>query len=258
MNDIVPWSPYLARTSLPSAGRIALTAAFADVIYVRCGFEAHELHDIFHAPADDGENDACRDIVRLNVEHTAEQFIRGRIPTFARPLDGGIITALDPSLWEIDDPLRRFATGAFNLTQWSDPYAELSHRLFVDSATYNRWLMLQRQPGSLSSREIESVIDPQVRAARSMATTSTFRTSDQGGFNEPHSSRTSTYCFEERSDTISLAEVEKRTSLKRSTIYSYMGNGKFPHNFQLTDNRVGWSAAEIDKWMTERAANRKR
>ena len=257
MNDIAPWSPYLARTSLPSAGRIALTAAFADVIYVRCGFEAHELPEIFHAPADDGENDACRDIVRLNVEHTAEQFIRGRIPTFARPLDGGIITPLDPSLWEIDDPLRRFATGAFNLTQWSDPNAELSHRLFVDSATYNRWLMLQRQLGPLSSSEIESVLDPQVRAVRSTAVTNTVCTSDQGGFNESHPSRNSTYCFEERSDTISLAEVEKRTSLKRSTIYSYMGNRKFPQNFQLTDNRVGWSAAEIDKWIAERAANRK-
>ena len=258
MYDITPWSPYLERTKLPSAGRIALTAAFADVIYVRCGFEAHELPEIFCAPADDGENDACRDIVRLNAEHTAEQFIRGRIPTFARPLDGGTITPLDPSLWEIDDPLMRFATGAFNLDKWAVPSAELSHRLFVDSATFNRWLMLQRQLGPLSSGEIESVLDPRVRAARSTAAANTVCTSDQGGFKEPHPSRTSTYCFEERSDTIALAEVEKRTSLKRSTIYSYMGQGKFPQNFPLTDNRVGWSAGEIDRWIGERAASRER
>ena len=258
MIDITPWSPYLARTSLPSAGRIALTAAFADVIYIRCGFEAHELPEIFCAPADDADNDACRDIVRLNAEHTAEQFILGRIPTFARPLDGGIITPLDPSLWEIDDPLRRFATGAFNLDQWPDSDAELSHRLFVDSATFNRWLTLQRPLGPLCSAEIGSVLDPQVRAACSMAAANTICTSEQAGLEEPHPFRTSTYCFEERSDTIALAEVERRTSLKRSTIYFYMAQGKFPQNFPLTENRVGWLASDIDRWNAERAANRKR
>lgn len=258
MIDITPWSPFLARTMLPSAGRITLTAAFADVMNIRCGFEAHELPEIFYAPSDDGENNACRDIVRLNAEYTAEQFMRGRIPTFARPLEGGIITPLDPSLWEIDDPLRRFATGAFNLDQWHDSNADLTHRLFVDSATFNRWLLLQRPLGPLSSAEIEAVLDPQVRAARSMAAANTVCTSDQTGFEEPHPSRTSTYCFEETSDTIALAEVMRRTSLKRSTIYFYMGNGKFPQNFPLTDNRVGWSAGEIDRWIGERAANRKR
>ena len=257
MNDITPWSPYLARTSLPSAGRTTLTAAFADVIFVRCDFHAHELHEIYCAPADDGENDACRDIVRLNAEYTAEQFIRGRIPTFARPLDGGIITPLDPSLWEIDDPLMRFATGAFNLDQWAVPNAELSHRLFVDSTTFDQWLTRLRPPGPLSSGEIESIFDPRVRAARSVAAVVNVCAPQPGDFNEPHPSRTSTYRFEERSDTITLAEVEKRTSLKRSTIYSYMRDEKFPQNFQLTDNRVGWSAVEIDRWIGERAASRR-
>ncbi len=257
MINITPWSPYLERTSLSSAGRTALTAAFADVIYVRCGFEAHELPEIFHAPADDGENDACRDIVRLNVEHTAEQFLRGRIPTFARPLNGGIITPLDPSLWEIDDPLMRFATGAFNLDQWAVPTAELSHRLFVDSITFDRWLTLQRPAGELRSRQIESVHDPRVRAAHSLAAANRVSAHDPS-FDEQQSYRSSTPYFEEKSEMIDRAEVERRTSLSRSTIYSYMGKGEFPRCFHLTNNRVVWPAAEIDEWISEKAARRRR
>lgn len=258
MNDITPWSPYLARVSMPSAGRITLTAAFADFIDVCCDFEHHELQDIFDFPADESEDDACREIVRSNAEFMTEQFVRGKIATFARPLDGGLITRLDASIWEIDDPLTRFATGAFNLENWSIPNAEFTHRLFVDSFSFNQWLMLQEPSGLVSSREIEAALDPRVRAARSLAARDHMRTHDQTSFEERPALAASVYCFEEKSDTIALAEVMRRTSLKRSTIYFYMGKGKFPQNFPLTDNRVGWSAGEIDKWIAERTANRKR
>ena len=257
MIDITPWSPYLTRTTLPSAGRTTLTAAFADVIKVRCGFESYELHEIFCALADDGENDACRDIVRLNAGYTAEQFISGRIPTFARPLEGGMITPLDTIHWEIDDPLGRFATGAFNLDQWAVPMAELTHRLFVDSVTFDRWLILQRPPGELNSRQIESILDPQVRAKRSLAAANYVDTNDQCS-HEKQSSSSSTIHFEEKSHTIDRAEVERRTSLSRSTIYSYMGKGEFPQCFHLTNNRVVWQATEINEWINKKAASRPR
>lgn len=235
-----------------------MTAAFADFINVCCDFEHHELQDIFCLPADEGENDACREIVRSNSEFMTEQFVCGKIATFARPLNGGIITHLDASIWEIDDPLTRFATGAFNLDQWAVPNAEFTHRLFVDSVDFNRWLMLQEPSGLLSSSEIEAALNPRARAARSLAATDNLRRHDQISFEERTVPTDSAYCFEERSDTIALAEVLRRTSLKRSTIYFYMGEGKFPQNFQLTDNRVGWSAVEIDRWIGERVANRKR
>lgn len=258
MIDIPPWSPYLERASLPSAGRKTLIAAFADFMKVCDDFEQYELQDIFCLPSDEGENDFCREIVRSNADFMTEQFILGKIATFARPLGGGAITHLDASIWEIDDPLTRFATGAFNLEQWAVPSAELTHRLFVDSVTFNRWLMLQEPSGLLSSREIEAARDPRVRAARSLAATDNFRTLDQVSVEERPAATPSAYCVEGISDTIDLADVMRRTSLKRSTIYVYMGKGKFPQNFPLTDNRVVWLASEIDRWIAERAANRTR
>ena len=258
MIDTQPWSPYLLRASLPSAGRRTLIAAFADFIKVCCDFEHHELQHIFYLPADDGENDACREIVRSTAEFMMEQFVRGKIATFARPLEGGIITQLNASIWEIDDPLTRFATGAFNLENWAISNAELTHRLFVDSVAFDQWLMLQEPFGLLSSSEIEAALDPRVRAGRSLAATDNLRTHDQISFEERPALAASVYCFAAKSDTIALAEVMRRTSLKRSTIYFYMAKGKFPQNFPLTDNRVGWSSEEIDRWIGERAANRDR
>lgn len=258
MIDIPPWSPYLERASLPSAGRKTLIAAFADFMKVCCDFEQYELQDIFCLPSDEGENDACREIVRSNAEFMTEQFIRGKIATFARPLGGGAITHLDASIWEIDDPLTRFATGAFNLEQWAVPSAELTHRLFVDSVTFNQWLMLQEAYGPLSRREMEAALDPQVRAAHSLSATESLRTADQINFVKRPAPTVSSHFIEERSDTIDLAEVMRRTSLKRSTIYFYMRKRKFPQNFSLTNNRVVWLAGEIDRWIAERAANRTR
>jgi predicted DNA-binding transcriptional regulator AlpA len=258
MINIEPWTPYFGRTSLSSAGRITLTAAFADVIKIRYEFEAYELPEIFAAPEDDGENDACRDLVQLSAEHTAEQFLRGRILTFARPLVGGEITPLDSSVWEIDDPINRFATGAFNLDRWFDPDAELSHRLFVDSTSFNRWLLLQKPLGQLTARDLESACDPRTRAARSVAFSNDVLISAPELPQNQQSISPLNYCFDDRFDAIDRLEVEKRTSLSRSTIYSYMKKDMFPQCFHLTDNRVVWSAKEIDQWTAERAARRGR
>lgn len=258
MINIEPWTPYFARTSLSSAGRIALTAAFADVINVRCEFAAYELPEIFAAPEDDGENDACRDLVQLNAEHTAAQFLCGRVSTFARPLEGGEIIPLDPSKWEIDDPIRRFATGAFNLDRWADPNAVLTHRLFVDSETFDQWLVLQRTPGPIFAHDIEPILDPRVRAKRTLTAKNREFNSDHLGFEVRSDSIPATYFSEIAFDTIDLTEVLRRTSLSRSTIYSYVTQGKFPEKFPLTDNRVGWSSTEVNEWIAERASRRSR
>lgn len=113
--QITPWSPYEGRMSLASASRIALTSAFADLVLVRSQFSPFELPEIFAAPADDGDDDASRDLVRLNAELLATKFVRAEIDTFVRPLNGGDVEQLGASQWEIDDPLPRFATGALNL-----------------------------------------------------------------------------------------------------------------------------------------------
>ena len=139
MTSITPWSPYLDRTVVTDGARTTLVEAFSDLVRARHDFERHELPDIFAATSDDGENDLCRTMIALDAERLAAQFIGGGIATFARPLGGGEVVTIEPSLWEIDDPLPRFATGALNLVHWADPEAPATHRIW---SRPGRWCRL--------------------------------------------------------------------------------------------------------------------
>lgn len=52
------------------------------------------------------------------------------------------------------------------------------------------------------------------------------------------------------------ADVEKKTGLKRAFIYKLMSEGRFPSSVQLGIRAVGWDAAEIDQWISERLKKR--
>ncbi len=48
-------------------------------------------------------------------------------------------------------------------------------------------------------------------------------------------------------------EVEFRTGLKRSTMYSYIKQGRFPQPIPLgTPRAVAWLSSEIDAWIETR------
>jgi prophage regulatory protein len=48
-------------------------------------------------------------------------------------------------------------------------------------------------------------------------------------------------------------QVETRTGLSRSTIYSRIANGTFPSPINLGGGRaVGWIEAEIEEWLKSR------
>ena len=51
---------------------------------------------------------------------------------------------------------------------------------------------------------------------------------------------------------IRLKEVMHRTGLGRSTIYRWMGEGKFPKTVKLGGHSVAWIEQEIDRWLKER------
>ena len=51
---------------------------------------------------------------------------------------------------------------------------------------------------------------------------------------------------------IRLKEVIHRTGLGRSTIYRWMGEGKFPKSIKLGGHSVAWIEQDIDRWLTER------
>ena len=50
-----------------------------------------------------------------------------------------------------------------------------------------------------------------------------------------------------------LPAVKQRTGLSRATIYRKMQASEFPRAKQLSTNCVGWVAAEIEAWLTDRA-----
>jgi len=49
-------------------------------------------------------------------------------------------------------------------------------------------------------------------------------------------------------------EVEKTTSISRTSIYRLMQKGQFPKPIRLSANRVGWLAEDIDNWLQQRIA----
>ena len=54
-----------------------------------------------------------------------------------------------------------------------------------------------------------------------------------------------------------LPEVERITSLPRSTVYWMMDEGVFPKCFRIGKRAVCWEESEILAWMSERMTARK-
>ena len=256
MNQIiVPWSPYEGRTNYVSSGRKALTSAFSDLVRSRAGFQPYELPEIFAAPEDDSENDAARDLVRLDGDHLARMFAMGKLDSFARPLGGGEVLEIASELWELDDPLPRFATGAFNLKCWADPAAEHTHRIFVETAQFDRWLAGLKPLGVLSNRQVEEIVDPQLRAARAVAARAVTGAAVESG-------SSSSRAFEQAGDPpgvgpllLSIGEVSKLIDRSTSTIYSDINKGAFPEGIKLGSS-TKWKKSEILAWIEEQAAKR--
>lgn len=248
-----PWSPYDGRTSLTSKERVTLTAAFSDLIRFSAGFQPYELPEIFAAPEDDGENDAARDLVGLDANLLARKFVSGDITTYARPLNGGEVTAISPDHWEIDDPLPRFSTGAFNADDWANSDAPPTHRIFVDSQQFDQWFATLQAPGYLSTRQFEAIVDPQVRAKRSVASM------------QVAAAATTTPAEQQQRDPaeppgvgpvlLKIDDVCEMVSQSRSTIYARMSEGRFPEVIK-SGGSARWSKTEIFAWINEQAANR--
>jgi prophage regulatory protein len=51
-------------------------------------------------------------------------------------------------------------------------------------------------------------------------------------------------------------ELERRTSLSRSTIGRLERAGRFPKRCKLSANAVGWLEDEVEAWLRERAESR--
>lgn len=255
-NSITPWSPYEGRTDLVSSGRRTLVAAFGDVVRCRAGFPPSELPDIFEAPVDDGENDAARDLVQLDAEHMARAIAIGKLDTFGRPLGGGEVVMIPAAHWEIDHPLARFATGAFNLDRWWEAAAEPTHRIFVDTKQFDRWLVSLQPLGPLTNRQVEAIVNPQKRAARAVASEAVIDAPKQPMLGDDHS-QLSPDPPGVGPVLMTLAEVCDLTRWSSSTIYTYMEKGLFPEPIKLGSSSK-WLKSEVLAYISEQAAKRGR
>jgi prophage regulatory protein len=57
-----------------------------------------------------------------------------------------------------------------------------------------------------------------------------------------------------RPTLIRLKQVLARTGMSRSTIYSYMRDGRFPEPVSISTRCVAWIEAEVDRWISDRIA----
>jgi len=62
---------------------------------------------------------------------------------------------------------------------------------------------------------------------------------------------------------INIKQVKEFTGVGRSTIYEMMDENSpyydptFPKKVKITQNRIGWSAWEINQWIEDKLASRK-
>ncbi|MDC8753827.1 AlpA family transcriptional regulator [Erythrobacter sp. sf7] len=238
-----------------------MITAFGDLVRCQAGFEPHELPEIFAAPVDGDENDACRRLVALDAALLTTQFVLGKIATFARPLGGGETVEIPPAHWEIDDPLPRLATGTYNAADWANAEAPASHRIFVDAAEFDAWLAKLQPPGPLTDSQIEEVLDPRLRAARSTAARKPKRvrrtdSPDRHGLG-PDATTSDTPVNTAQPTLLTIKEVLRLTRLGRSTAYRLLSAGSFPNPIKI-GRSSRWLKSDVDEWIAKQATSRDR
>lgn len=255
MNNLIPpWSAYETRQSAISNGRMLLTSAFAALVKCRTGFTAFELLDIFTAPPDEGENDAARDLVCLDAEYFARALVTGQLESFARPIGGGLFRPIEMYKWELDEPIHRFATGALNIEEWADSLTPHSHLIFVSTVQFDRWLAELEVPSALTNRQIEEIVDPQIRSKRRSGASKI----DDIESNEKMVGRDSSDPAKMLSVgpvLLKLTEVIDLTNRSRSTIYNLEKNGEFPKRVKLGSSSR-WRKDEVINWLEDKFLER--
>jgi prophage regulatory protein len=60
-----------------------------------------------------------------------------------------------------------------------------------------------------------------------------------------------------RPTLIRLKQVLARTGMSRSTVYSYISDGRFPAPVSISTRCVAWIEDEVDRWISDRIAARR-
>ncbi len=54
------------------------------------------------------------------------------------------------------------------------------------------------------------------------------------------------------SKVLRCSQVQERTGLSRSTLYSLFTSNRFPRPIKLTSRSVGWLSSDVDEWISSR------
>jgi predicted DNA-binding transcriptional regulator AlpA len=253
MQNPAIWSTYGQQPTLQSAGCIALTAAFADVVLVKLGIAHCEFVDIFAAQSDDDKKNVGRAMILGQAVRLSRLFLSGRLTTFARPIGDGAVVAIPPDHWDVDDASMRFATGALNLTHWADASAPPTHIVFLDSNQSNSWFVTERSEGPLTDREIDAIEYTQLQAKRghAMQQAAVGQTPQLPGSSTTQIENPSSFAR----GLIKLDEVRRLMALSRSTIYKKISERNFPKQLNVGSS-ARWYRHEVMDWVDHHAAER--
>jgi len=200
-----------------------------------------------------GDNDVARELVRLEAELLTNEILNGNILTYARPIGGGDIIVLKPNVWEIDQPLNRFAFASLNLEHWMDDTAEYTHRIFVDEEQFRSWAGNLRPYGYLDDDQVNRILDPFGRDRKSRV---------HGALIDQQVERNSTLDKTIPADLpgvgpklLKLPAVKEMVCLSRSSIYVKIAEKTFPEQTKIGGGSF-WLESEIVQWIEENANKR--
>lgn len=244
---IEPWRTYEEIQPVSATG-ISLVDAFGEMVLERWDIHSTELREALQAEASEGELPAIAAILQCALI-LQEAAVHGRLTTFARPLNGGLPVTLDPVHWEIDDPLPRISTGLMNLSDWTNPRSEPTHRIFVNRNDFRDlmgWFITDDEKSAVPTT-------PKAAAAQRKALVEPPHTRQETSSASYADAALPVGIPPLREDKIlRRREVIAMCGISRSTIDNYMKAGTFPNSVDLGPNAVGWYHSDIATWMEAR------
>lgn len=210
-----PWVPYSGMEPPVSAGKITLEE-FLDRFLDAWGVEYFQPRDLaFDADGESGKT--FRSVIRF----LGDLIQSSEITSYARPIGGGPVHAIDAALWEVDDFLPRFRANAFHPEAPFDLTSAPTHYLFV------------------SEQEVEAFLEEWSRDPA-----------------VPTSADNATIPGQQRNRLLRLPEVLLLTGLSRSTMYAMIKRQTFPDSVKIGDRSAAWRHDEIIAWMAERRSGK--
>ena len=145
-------------------------------------------------------------------------------------------------MWELDDGLPRFATGAINLEHWTNTDAEPTHHIFVDKEQFEKLLMSLPADDDLSEYRLQGLADLRFSLMHQQQNeqSAPSQLSDSDSAAEPSPAPD----LQDR--LIGLESVIERCGVKKNKIYELIEIDQFPKQASVGKLSL-WSEREVDQ-----------